>query len=134
MAKKNTNSSIVLKILLIISIFFINFISIPYDYTFLFNNIFFILFIIFITISLLINKELLNAIIISSLGFILYLKSLKTNPENIKNNENNKIKNLFSYNTHLYKTSLEETFINTIKNNNIYKNIPNKKNLSLKKC
>ena len=86
MAKKNTNSSIVLKILLIMSIFFINFISIPYDYTFLFNNIFFILFIIFITISLLINKELLNAIIISSLGFILYLKSLKTNPENIKNN------------------------------------------------
>ena len=116
------------------SIFFINFISIPYDYTFLFNNIFFILFIIFITISLLINKELLNAIIISSLGFILYLKSLKTNPENIKNNENNKIKNLFSYNTHLYKTSLEEKFINTIKNNNIYKNIPNKKNLSLKEC
>jgi hypothetical protein len=134
MAKKNTNSSIVLKILLIMSIFFINFISIPYDYTFLFNNIFFILFIIFITISLLINKELLNAIIISSLGFILYLKSLKTNPENIKNNENNKIKNLFSYNTHLYKTSLEEKFINTIKNNNIYKNIPNKKNLSLKEC
>jgi len=134
MAKKNTNSSIVLKILLIMSIFFINFISIPYDYTFLFNNIFFILFIIFITISLLINKELLNAIIISSLGFILYLKSLKTNPENIKNNENNKIKNLFSYNTHLYKTSLEEKFINIIKNNNIYKNIPNKKNLSIKEC
>lgn len=134
MAKKNTNSSIVLKILLIISIFFINFISIPYDYTLLFKNIFFILFIIFITISLLINKELLNAIIISSLGFILYLKSLKTNAENIKNNENNKIKKIFSYNTHLYKTSLEEKFINTIKNNNIYKNIPNKKNISLKEC
>ena len=134
MAKKNTNSLIVLRILLIISIFFINFISIPYDYTFLFNNIFFILFIIFITISLLINKELLNAIIISLLGFILYSKSLKTDPENIKNNENNKIKNLFSYNDHLYKTSLEEKFINTIKNNNIYKNIPNKKDISLKEC
>jgi hypothetical protein len=134
MAKKNTNNLTLLKILLILSIFFINFISIPYNYTFLFNNIFYIIFILVITITLLVNRELLNAIIISSIGFILFLKSLKTNPKNIKNSEINKTRNLFSYNTHLYKTSFEETFIKNSNNNNFDKNIPNKLDITIKKC
>tara|TARA_Y100000996_G_C22535687_1_gene648180 strand:- start:711 stop:1115 length:405 start_codon:yes stop_codon:yes gene_type:complete len=134
MAKKNNNNLTLLKILLILSIFFINFISIPYNYTFLFNNIFYIIFILVITITLLVNRELLNAIIISSIGFILFLKSLKTNPKNIKNSEINKTRNLFSYNTHLYKTSFEETFIKNSNNNNFNENIPNKLDITIKKC
>ena len=134
MAKKNNNNLTLLKILLILSIFFINFISIPYNYTFLFNNIFYIIFILVITITLLVNRELLNAIIISSIGFILFLKSLKTNPKNIKNFEINKTRNLFSYNTHLYKTSFEETFIKNSNNNNFNENIPNKLDITIKKC
>lgn len=120
------------KLMIFVPLIIFNFIDIPYNLSFIFNNFIFYLIVLISIITLIKNNQFIYAIFVALLSFILINKSMATDPLQLKPSEENKQKKMIQYNIESSEPTLEEDIIKHVIKNPI--NTPDTSKVEPSEC